>query len=72
MKRQYIGNLGKIAQGIVALTADGVIENMTFPLTFEISKPRQRLQSGDKYKTKPEMAAELIRELQKQLEVISV
>lgn len=64
VKRQYIGNLGKIENGIVVVTAYGVIEDMTFPLTFQIYKPRERLQPGDKYKTKPEIAAELIRELQ--------
>ncbi|MFN6566775.1 IS701 family transposase [Dendronalium sp. ChiSLP03b] len=64
VKRQYIGNLGKIENGIVAVTAYGVIEDMTLPLTFQIYKPRERLQLGDKYKTKPEIAAELIRELQ--------
>jgi SRSO17 transposase len=64
VKRQYIGNLGKIENGIVAVTAYGVIEDMTFPLAFQIYKPRERLQLGDKYKTKPEIAAELIRELQ--------
>jgi SRSO17 transposase len=63
VKRQYIGNLGKIENGIVVVTAYGVIEDMTFPLTFEIYKPRERLQPGDKYKTKPEIAGELIREL---------
>lgn len=38
--------------------------DMTNPRTFQIYKPRERLHSGDKYKTKPEIAAELIRELQ--------
>ncbi len=33
VKRQYIGNLGKIENGIVVVTAYGVIEDMTFPLT---------------------------------------
>lgn len=37
---------------------------MTFPLVFEVYKPRERLRAGDKYKTKPEIAAQLIRELQ--------
>jgi SRSO17 transposase len=36
---------------------------MTFPLTFEVYKPRERLKSGDQYKSKPEIAAEMIREL---------
>lgn len=34
VKRQYIGNLGKIENGIVVVTAYGVIEDKTFPLTF--------------------------------------
>jgi SRSO17 transposase len=64
VKRQYLGNLGKIDNGIVAVTAYGVIKEMTFPLTFEIYKPHERLKAGDQYKTKPEIAAEMIRELQ--------
>jgi SRSO17 transposase len=64
VKRQYIGNLGKIENEIVAVTAYGLIDNMTFPLSFEVYKPRERLREGDKYKTKPEIAAQLIRELQ--------
>ena len=32
VKRQYIGNLGKIENGIVAVTAYGVIESITVPL----------------------------------------
>jgi SRSO17 transposase len=35
VKRQYIGNLGKIENGIVAVTAYGVIEGITLPLTNE-------------------------------------
>ena len=38
---------------------------MTFPLTFEIYKPIERLKEGDKYRTKIEIAAQMIRELQK-------
>lgn len=63
VKRQYIGNLGKIENGIVAVTAYGLLEGMTFPLSFEVYKPKQRLEAGDTYKTKPEMAAAMIREL---------
>jgi SRSO17 transposase len=37
---------------------------MTFPLTFEVYKPRERLKPEDKYKTKPEIAGVLIQELQ--------
>jgi SRSO17 transposase len=64
VKRQDIGNLGKIENGIVAVTAYGVIDGITLPLTFEVYKPKERLQAGDKYLSKPEIAAHLIRELQ--------
>jgi FOG: Transposase len=64
VKRQYIGNLGKIENGIVAVTAYGVIDGITLPLTFEVYKPKERLQAGDKYCSKPEIAARIIRELQ--------
>jgi SRSO17 transposase len=64
VKREYIGNLGKTDNGIVAVTAYAVISGMTFPLMFEIYKPRERLQPGDKYLTKPEIAAIMIIELQ--------
>jgi SRSO17 transposase len=36
VKRQYIGKLGKIEYGIVAVTAYGLVEGMTFPLIFEV------------------------------------
>lgn len=64
VKRQYIGNLGKIENGIVVVTAYGVFCGMTFPLLFEVYKPRERLQPQDKYHTKPEIAARLIRRLE--------
>lgn len=63
MKRQYIGNLGKIKNGIVAVTAYGLFEGMTFPLSFEVYKPKQRLLELDVYQTKPEIAASIIRKL---------
>jgi len=43
VKRQYIGNLGKIKNGIVAVTAYGLVEEMAFPLIFEVYKPQERL-----------------------------
>lgn len=64
VKRQYIGNLGKVENGIVAVTAYGLIEGMTFPLIFEVYKPKERLERGDAYRTKPEIAAILIQKLQ--------
>lgn len=63
VKRQYLGNLGKVDNGIVAVTAYGLIENMTLPLSFEVYKPKERLQPEDTYRTKPEIAASMIREL---------
>lgn len=64
VKRQYIGNLGKIENGIVAVTAYGLFEGMTFPLMFEVYKPQQKLLESDAYQTKPEIAASMIRKLQ--------
>ena len=64
VKRQYIGNLGKIENGVVAVTAYGVFCGMTFPLLFEVYKPQEKLQPGDKYLTKPQIGAMLIRKLQ--------
>lgn len=63
-KRQYIGNLGKVENGIVAVTAYGLIEGMTLPLIFEVYKPKERLKRGDTYRTKPEIAAILIQKLE--------
>lgn len=37
---------------------------MTFPLIFEVYKPKERLEQGDTYQTKPEIAAILIQKLQ--------
>lgn len=64
VKRQYIGNLGKIENGIVTVTAYGVLDNITLPLLFEVYKPKERLKSGDVYRSKPEIAAQMIRDLQ--------
>jgi SRSO17 transposase len=63
VKRQYIGNLGKIESGIVSVNAYGYCQGMTFPLKFKIFKPKARLKEGDKYQTKPELGAELVKEL---------
>jgi len=63
VKRQYIGNLGKTDNGIVAVTAYAVLSEMTFPLIFEVYKPRERLQAGETYLTKPEIAGIMIRKL---------
>ena len=36
VQRQYIGNLGKVEKGIVAVTAFGVLDQMTLPLMFSV------------------------------------
>jgi SRSO17 transposase len=64
VKRQYIGNVGKKENGIVAVTAYGLVDGMILPLTFEVYKPRERLKNGDEYYTKPQIAATMIRQLQ--------
>ncbi len=63
VKRQYIGNLGKIENGIVAVTAYGLFRGMTFPLIAKVNKLRERLKEGDQYKTKPQIGGELIKKL---------
>jgi len=63
VKRQYIGNLGKIENGIVSVNAYGYYEGITFPLIFKVFKPKERLKEGDHYQTKPVLAAEIIKEL---------
>lgn len=62
--KQYIGNLGKTANGIVSVNAYAVVDDITYPLIFKIFKPRTRLLAGDVYKTKPELAVEILQELQ--------
>ncbi len=64
VKRQYIGNIGKIENGIVVVTAYGYLDGITFPLTFEVFKPKGRLKDSDSYKTKPEIAGKMIEDLQ--------
>ena len=61
--RQYIGNLGKLENGLVSVNAYGVFDSVTFPLLFQVFKPQKRLKSTDEYKTKPELAVLLIKEL---------
>lgn len=61
---QYIGNLGKLANGAVSVNAYGMLDNITFPLLFSIYKPQTRLHSEDTYTTKPALAVKIIEELQ--------
>jgi SRSO17 transposase len=59
---QYIGNIGKLANGIVSVDAYGVLDHITFPLLFKVYQPHTRLKPEDTYKTKPELAVEIIEE----------
>jgi len=61
--RQYLGKLGKIDQGIVAVTTYGVLEGITFPILFEVDKPKKSLKPGDTYQTKTQIAARMVREI---------
>jgi SRSO17 transposase len=63
VKRQYIGNVGKKENGIVALTAYGLFQGMVLPLSFEVFKPQERLKPGEPYRTKPQIAAAMIQQL---------
>jgi SRSO17 transposase len=45
--RQYIGNLGKVDNGIVSVNAYGVLGGITFPLLFKVFKPQGRLKEQD-------------------------
>ncbi|AOW98801.1 IS701 family transposase [Moorena producens PAL-8-15-08-1] len=61
--RQYLGSIGKVDNGIVSVNAYGVYQNITFPLVGKIFKPRGTLKWEDKYKTKIELASEILEEL---------
>jgi len=63
VSRQYIGNLGKVENGIVAVTAYGVIAGMTVMLAFKVYKPKSRLKKGDSEYSKPQLAAQMLRDL---------
>ncbi len=61
--RQYLGRLGKIDNGIVAVVSYGLVDGLTFPLMFEIYQPKERLKLKDTYLSKPQIASQMIREI---------
>ena len=61
--RQYLGSIGKVDNGIVSVNAYGIYDNMTFPLGLKVFKPQGTLNKEDTYKTKNELASEMITEL---------
>lgn len=62
--KQYIGNLGKTANGVVSVNAYAVVDGLTYPLLFKIYKPKSRLKAGDEYQSKPQSAVAMIRQIQ--------
>jgi len=63
---QYIGNVGHLANGIVSVNAYGLLDTITFPLLFSVYTPQFRLHPDDTFHTKPELAIEIIQQLQQQ------
>lgn len=61
--RQYLGNVGKIDNGIVSVNLYGVLDGIPFPLSFAIFKPKHRLKETDTHQSKPQLAINLVREL---------
>jgi SRSO17 transposase len=61
--RQYLGRRGKIDNGIVAVVSYGLVDGLTFPLMFEIYKPKKPLKLKDSYRSKPQIASQMIREI---------
>ena len=54
---------GKTARGIVSVNAYAVVGEITYPLLFKIFKPKGCLLPEDTYKTKPQLAIEILQEL---------
>ena len=63
VSRQYLGSIGKIERGIVTVNAYGIYEQITFPLIFKVFKPKGTLKAEDQFKTKIQLASEIITEL---------
>ena len=61
--RQYLGSIGKVDNGIVSVNLYGIYSNITFPLSVKVFKPQGTLKAEDKYKTKIELASEMMTEL---------
>jgi SRSO17 transposase len=59
----YLGRLGKIDNGIVAVVSSGLLDGLTFPLMFEIYLPKERLKLKDSYRSQPQIASQMIREI---------
>jgi len=47
----------------VAVVSYGLVDGLTFPLMFDIYKPKERLKLNDSYLSKPQIASQMIREI---------
>jgi SRSO17 transposase len=56
--------IGELANGVVSVNAYGILDGTPLPLAFRVDKPESRLKPGDIFKSKPQLAVELIQELQ--------
>jgi SRSO17 transposase len=50
----------------VTVNAYAAVDGIIYPLIFKIFKPRKSLRTGDEYRTKPQLAVEIINELKNQ------
>jgi SRSO17 transposase len=63
--RQYLGNLGKVAQVLVSVNVYAYGSQIAWPPMSRIFKPKEKLLPGDEYKSKPKIAVEMIKDLKK-------
>jgi SRSO17 transposase len=61
--RQSIGSLGTVDRGVVAISADGVLDTITFPLRFQVFKPERQRNPEDTYPSKPTIAMDRVKPL---------
>jgi SRSO17 transposase len=61
--REYLGSGGKVETGIVSVNAYGGDKDILLQLSVKVFQPKGRLKAEDKYKTKIEIATEIITEL---------
>lgn len=47
VSRHYLGNLGAVETGLVSVNAYGVLDDVTFPLLFQVVTPDRRLKPAD-------------------------
>ena len=61
--RQYLGNLGKVDNGVVSVTSLWADEGVYYPVDFEPSTPADHFEKGEKdpdFRTKLKLALELV------------